>query len=288
MTAYLYVLPAIAFVTLTMLYPLGYMVSLGLREVTLGNFLTGAAPFVGLDVYARTLTDPEMWRSLLVSLGYTAGSIGLALVAGYGLALFFARRFPGSGLMRSLLLLGWVLPTVVTGTVWRWMLEGESGIVNELLMGLRITSSPVFWLTQHSTALPAVIVASAWTLTPFAMILLLAGLQQIPQNLYEAARIDGAGPWRRFRYVTLPLMRPVATTVTLLCFIFTFKTFDNVFVMTRGGPGEATGILPIRAYKEAFQFFRFSDGAAITMVLLVISLLIAFVYARSTRREVES
>lgn len=282
---YLYVLPAVVFVALLMVYPLFYNVDLSMRDANLGNFLTGDPPFVGLRNYAEAFGDSAFWHALGVSLLYTGGSIVLSYVVGFALALFFDRAFPGSTTMRAVLLVAYVLPSVVTGTVWRWMLQGDGGIVNGVLQGLGIVDEPVFWLTHGGTAMISVIVSTVWVTTPFVMILLLAGLQSISPVIHEAGRLDGANAWQRFWYVTVPMMRPISLTVLLLSFIFTFKTFDNVYAMTRGGPGDATSIMPIHAYDLAFNFFRFSEGAVATSVLVVVSVLMSLAYFWLSRRE---
>jgi multiple sugar transport system permease protein len=285
---YLFVLPAVLFVGLVMLYPLAYNIDLSLRDVNVGNVVRGGAEFVGLENYREAFGDPALWHALGVSLVYTGGSLAIAFVIGFALALLFARAFPASGTLRAILLLAWVLPTVVTGTVWRWMLDGESGVVNEGLQQLGLLGKPLFWLSDPDAAMPGVIAGTVWVLAPFVMVLLMAGLQGISPTLYEAAQVDGANAWRRFLHITLPLMRPVTLTVLLLSFIFTFKTFDNVYVMTRGGPGDTTMILPIQAYDAAFRFFKFSEGAVSTTVLMLVSVLLAAVYFWLSRREAEA
>lgn len=282
---YMLVVPAVVFIAALMLYPLFYNVQLSLHDVTLGNLVTGGAPFVGLEQYADAFGNPEFWHSLTVSFIYTGASILLSFVVGFALALFFDRTFPGSGTMRAVLLVTYVLPTVVSGTVWRWMLQGDGGIVNAILQGVGLIDEPIRWLVHGDTAMISVVISTVWVTSPFVMILLLAGLQSISPTVYEAGRIDGANAWHRFWHITLPMMRPVVLTVLLLSFIFTFKTFDNVYVMTRGGPGDATSIMPIYAYDLAFQFFRFSEGAVASTVLIAISVVMSLVYFWATRRE---
>jgi multiple sugar transport system permease protein len=281
----LFVVPALLFIALAMIYPLGYNAYLSLRDVTVGNYLAGTAPFVGLENYSQLAGDPAFRRSLAVSALFTGGSLALQFALGFGLALFFGRPFPGANLMRASLLLGWLLPTVVVGNVWRWMLDGSYGVVNALLQGAGLLQDPRFWLTEPDTALVGVILADVWKGVPFTMVLLLAGLQGVPPSLYEAAKVDGASAWQRFLHITLPQMRPVALTVLLLNFIYTFKTFDLIFIMTGGGPVDATATLPILVYDTTFEFFRFGDGAAAAMVLLLISLVLSFVYLWLIRRE---
>ncbi|GAA5052742.1 carbohydrate ABC transporter permease [Thermocatellispora tengchongensis] len=285
LSAYLFVLPAVLFVAATVLYPLAYNIDLSFRDVGLREIVAGGGDFVGLRNYAAELGRPEFRHALAVSLIYTVLSVGLAFGCGLAMAVFLNRRFPGRNLMRSALLVAWVLPTVVSANIWRWMLDGTYGLVNTALGGLGLIDRGVFWLVEPVTALAAVILATVWTMAPFAMILLLAGLQNIPATLYEAARIDGAGALRRFTSITMPMLRPVNMTVLLLLFVTTFKTFDTIYLMTRGGPGDATTILPIHAYLEAFQFFRFGTGAAATTVMLLIPLLLSVFYFRALRKE---
>ncbi len=282
---YLFVLPAVIFILATILYPLIYTIDLSLHDVTIRNFLSGTAPFVGLDNYRAALADPALQRAFSVSLLYTGGSLALTFVFGFAFAVLFNRVFPWAGPLRALLMLAWILPSVVSGNVWRWMLDGSNGVVNFALQRLGIIGRSIFWLTESETALIGVIFATAWTTIPFAMVLLLAGLQGIPTTLYEAASLDGARAMRRFLDITVPLMRPVILTVLLLNFIYTFKTFDTVFIMTRGGPGDATTVMPIYAYTVGFSFFRLGDGAVATTLLLVIPVLLSLVYFWFTRRE---
>ncbi|WP_114854220.1 carbohydrate ABC transporter permease [Brachybacterium sp. YJGR34] len=282
---YLFLLPALLFVLATTVYPLLYTVNLGFYDAPIQKFLRGTVEWVGLAQYRAALTDPALWTGLGTSLAYTLCTIGLMLVIGTALAMLFTRPFPGNKLLRSLLFLPYVLPSVVAANVWRWMLDGTNGLLNHVLVTLRIIPEPLFWLGSPVLALPAVILATAWTMIPFAMLLLIAGLQGIPRTTYEAAALDGAGAWASFRHVTVPLLRPVLAVVALLGFIYTFKTFDTIFVMTRGGPGDATTVLPILAYNEAFVNFDLGAGATVTTLLLVIPVLLAILYFRSTRTE---
>ncbi|RBQ18393.1 sugar ABC transporter permease [Spongiactinospora rosea] len=269
----------------TVLYPLAFTVDLSFRDVGLREIVAGGGAFAGLANYRAELGGAEFRSALWTSMVYTVVSVALSFAAGLALAVFLNRRFPGRGLLRSALLVAWVLPTVVSANIWRWLLDGTYGLLNTALRGLGLLDADVFWLVQPATALASVIVATVWSTAPFAMILLLAGLQSIPGPLYEAATIDGAGSWQRFSRITLPLLRPVSVTVLLLLFVTTFKTFDTIYLMTRGGPGDATTILPIHAYLEAFSFFRFGTGAAATTIMLLIPLALSLFYFRALRRE---
>ena len=282
---YLFVVPAVIFIVLMMIYPLIYNLYISLRDVNVGTFLSGSSAFVGLGNYRQLLGDPTFAHSLLISFIFTAGSLVFQFSIGFALALFFARPFPGSGVMRALLLLGWVLPLVVSASIWRWLLDGDYGVINFFLQGIGLLHGHQYWLGDPSTALGGVIVANIWLGIPFNATLLLAGLQGVSLSLYEAAKVDGANAWQRFQHITLPQMRPVSLTVLLLGFIYTFKVFDLIFVMTSGGPVNATTTLPILTYNLTFQFFRFGSGAAAATILLVISLALSVGYLWLIRRE---
>jgi multiple sugar transport system permease protein len=282
---YAYIAPAVVFVAATTLYPLYYNISLSLYDAPIQKFLAGTIEFVGLANYAEELRNPQLWAGLRVSLIYTVATIALMYAIGLALAVFFNRPFVGRNAVRAAIFLPYILPSVVAANVWRWILDGSYGLVNHALMSVGIIDAPVFWLGQGNSALVAVVLATAWTMAPFAMLLLLAGLQNIPKGLYEAASLDGAGPGTRFRAITLPLLRPVSLVVALLGFIYTFRTFDTIFIMTKGGPGDATTVLPILAYNEAFVNFELGSGATINTLMLVIPTVLALFYFRATRKE---
>lgn len=282
---YAFAAPALLFIVLALVYPLGYNVYLALHDVTIGTLLRGHAPFVGSANFRALFDDPAFVPSLLISAVFTLASLALQFTLGFALALLFRQPFPGAGPMRALLLLGWLLPIVVSANVWRWILDGDFGALNAVLTGTGLLGHGEYWLSQPVTALISVVVVNAWIGIPFNMILLLAGLNGLPDSVFEAGTLDGAGPWQRFRHLTLPMMRPVALTVLLLSFVYTFKVFDLVYVLTGGGPVDATTTLPIYTYETTFTAFRFGQGAAAAAVLLVISLVVAGFYLRLIRRE---
>jgi multiple sugar transport system permease protein len=289
LSRYLFVVPALIYITLTMLYPVLSNLRMSFYDVNVSTFLSNDAPFVGLGNYSKAISDPVFQHALALSLLFTGGSLLFQFTIGFALALFFMRPFPGNGLLRALLLLAWMLPTVVSGSIFRWMLDGSFGIINTILQGLGLLQGPRFWLTDPNTALLGTIVANIWVGVPFNMVLLLPGLQSISASLYEAASIDGASGWQSFRYVTLPLMRPVALSVLLLGIIYTFKVFDLVYVMTGGGPVDATTVLPIHVFNLSFRFFRFGDGAAAAVLLLIGLVVVAIGYLwLSLQEEVQS
>ena len=285
---YLFCLPGMAFLALFLAYPLLYNVWTSVHDVDLGQLLGGAERFTGLDNYRTVARDPAFWHSVRLSLIFTGGSLLLQFSIGFALALLFARPFPLNGLLRSLLLVAWLLPPVVSGTLFRWLLDAESGAYNALLEAVGLGALSHDWLTDPSTSLAGVVFANIWVGVPFNMLLLLVGLHTIDPELHEAAALDGAGAGQRFRHITLPLMRPVAVTVLLLGLVYTFKVFDIVFVMTGGGPVDATRVLSLYVYEVFFTFFRFGQGAAAGLLLLVVPLLAGVWYVRRLRREDEA
>ena len=282
---YLFVLPTALYILVTMVYPIFYNVRMSFQDVTISTFLSGNATWAGLDNYRTLVDDPAFWHSLRLSVYFTVFSLIGQLSIGFALALFFSKPFPGNGILRAFLLVGWMLPTVITGGLFRFILDGDFGVLNYALQELNLLDRPQFWLVDPDTALAGTILANIWVGIPFNMVLLLSGLQGINRDLYEAASVDGANGLQRFRSITLPLMMPVALSVVLLGLIYTFKVFDLIYIMTAGGPVNATTVLPIQAYQQTFQFFHFSTGAATNSVILLLLLVVAGFYLWWTRRE---
>ncbi|MEU6589640.1 sugar ABC transporter permease [Streptomyces sp. NPDC046881] len=283
-TQWLFLLPALTYLLLFFGYPLVRNVVMSFQRYTTTTFYTGTAPFVGLRNYADVLSSDMFREALLTTVLFTAGSLAGQFVLGLGIALFFRRRFPLGGVLRSLLLLPWLLPLVVSGTTWRWMLDTDSGVVNRVLRDLHLVSSGIPWLTGTSQALVSVILVNIWVGVPFNTALLYGGLQDIPEHLYEAAKLDGAGPLAVFRHVTWPLLRPVTGVVLVLGAVYTVKVLDIILVVTGGGPAEATQTLATRSYALSFEQFDFGRGAALGNVLILVSLVFALVHLRAGRR----
>jgi multiple sugar transport system permease protein len=284
-SGYLFVIPMLIFIVIMLAYPIFVNIQMSLHDVTVTTFRSGNAAFVGLDNYRKLFQDATFLKSLSLSLAFTSISIMLQFTVGFALALFFNRPFPGNGLLRAMLLLAWLLPAVVVGNIFRWMLDGDYGVFNYFLQSLGLIQDRHHWLLDPNTALFGTILANAWVGIPFNLLLLLAGLQNIPPVLYEAASIDGASPMDSFVHITLPMMRPVALGILLLTFIYTFKVFDLIYIMTAGGPVDATTVLPIEIYRLNFAFFRFAEGAAAATLLLLGLLSLAVGYSRIIQRE---
>ncbi|RKT11358.1 carbohydrate ABC transporter membrane protein 1 (CUT1 family) [Streptomyces sp. 1114.5] len=281
---WLFVAPAAAYLLLFFGYPIVENIVMSFQRYTVTTFYTGDAPFTGLRNYAAVLSSPAFPRTLLTTAVFTTGSVLGQFALGLALALFFRRRFPLGGVLRSLLLLPWLLPLVATGTVWKWMLDPDTGAVNAVLRGLHLTSSGVPWLTGTSQALLSVVLVNTWVGVPFNTAILYGGLQDIPPHLYEAAKLDGAGPLASFRHITWPLLRPVVSVLLVLSVVYTVKVLDVILVVTGGGPAGATETLATQSYELAFRQYDFGRGAALGNVLIVLSLVFAVLYLRADRR----
>ncbi|MDK8835614.1 sugar ABC transporter permease [Actinomyces urogenitalis] len=273
--------PAIAFLLLFFGYPIIKNVTMSLQEYTTKTFYTGEAPFVGVDNYIAVIRSSVFTTALLNTVLFTVGSIIGQFTIGLALAIFFKKRFPLSGVMRSLLLLPWLLPMIVSSAIWKWMLDKDSGVINQVLGLLHLDAVP--WLTSTSVALIAVIMVNIWLGIPFNMTILYSGLQDIPDELYEAAALDGAVGWKAFRNVTWPLLRPVVSVVLILGVVYTLKVLDIILGLTGGGPSNATETLATQSYKLSFANFEFGEGAALGNILVIIALVFALVYLRVSR-----
>ena len=236
---WLFLLPAVAYLGALFAYPIVYNVLLSVRQSSVVGFVRGTSSFVGLTNYRAAFTNPVLPGVVLNTLVFMVGSLVAQFGLGFLLALFFSQRFPLSGLLRSLILVPWLLPGVVTGLVLRLMFDPDSGMVNQVLSDLGLLHSPVQWFANTHLALLVIVVANIWIGIPLNMLLLHGGLQDIPKELYEAARVDGAGRLRTLRSITLPVMRPVIAVVLVLGFIYTLKAFDIVVIMTGGARSTA-------------------------------------------------
>jgi multiple sugar transport system permease protein len=282
----LYVFLAIPVIYLLLLvaFPLAYTIVMSLQDVTLANIAHFARPFVGFDNYRTALADPDFRKVLVNSLVFVSANVVAQEGVGLAVALFFSQRFPGTHVMRGLLLAALMLPALVVGALWKWLFATQYGVVNLALIALGFVRAPVNWLSDPSLALISVTVANVWFGVPFSMILIAAALTGIPLEPYEAAALDGAGPWQRFRYITLPALLAIACLVT----IYTMRAFDLIFAMTGGGPLDASNVLPLFSFQFSFQQFQFGIGAAIGCFAFIIVFAVALLYVRTLRKDVEA
>ena len=260
---------------------------MGFQDYSTATFFTGVAPWVGLSNYEAVISSSIFSTAVINTALFTVGSIAGQFVLGLLLALFFKRRFPLSGVLRALMLLPWLLPLIASSAVWKWMLDQGSGIINQMLLFVHVIPTPIPWLVSPDVALISVVIVNIWLGIPFNVTILYGGLQGIPEELYEAASLDGATKWRAFRYITWPSLRPVVTVVLVLGVVYTLKVLDIILGLTGGGPANATETLATDSYHHSFVLFSFGQGAALSNILIVISLIFTVVYLRLNRRAVD-
>jgi len=280
-----FIAPLVAYLLVMYAAPLYENVSMSLHRYTRATYVTGEAPYVGLDIYREVLSSPQF----LSTLGHTAFFVLVSLffqyTIGLALAVFFQRSFPLSPVLRALFLVPWLLPIIVSATTWQWMFDADSGVINRFIGVLGI--DPVWWLNaDHS--LVSVTLANIWLGIPFNLVILYAGLQNIPLELYEAAGIDGAGPWRQFRSITFPLLRPVTAITLLLGFVYTLKVVDIIWIMTFGtGTSQtmATWAYGMGFGKGGSAVIKYSEASVVGTLLLLMALVMGFVYLVVQRRQ---
>jgi multiple sugar transport system permease protein len=267
-TGWLLLLPAIGLLLIVYAYPIGRSFWLSLFTQNLGTELQPV--FAGFDNYRRMAVDGRFWQSIGNTTLFTITSVLLELLLGLGTALLLNQSFRGRGLVRTTALLPWALPTALIATTWTWIFNDQFGVWNDILLRLGLIDTGVNWLGDPNWAMWTVIAADVWKTTPFIAILLLAGLQSIPQDLYEAHALDGASTWQSFYRITLPLLLPQILIASLFRFAQAFGIFDLIQVMTGGGPGGATETVSIYIYATIMRYLDFGYGAALVVVTFVI------------------
>ena len=256
------------------IYPLIYSVTISLQSQTAEGIRWGAANFT------RLLSDIFFWTAMTHTFVYAIAALTLEFLIGLTLALLLNGPLRGRGLFRATLLIPMMLPTVVVGVVWRLMLNPNFGAINGTLKRIGLNTDALTWTASPRLALLSVIIVDVWQWTPFVFLVLLAGLQAIPQEPYEAALVDGSNRWQTFRHVTLPLLKPAILIVLLLRTMDLLRVFDQIFILTEGGPGFATETISLYIYRTAFRFFDFGYAAAMSFVLLAITNVISTLYIR--------
>jgi len=281
LTGYAYLVPAAVCLGGTILFPILKAIHMSLYNHVLIRPQEYA--FIGLGNYVRVLRDEVFWLSLWNSAVWVFGSVSLQFVGGFAAALLLHQGFRGRAAVRTVTLIPWIIPGVVVALVWEWLYQPNYGVLNDLLLRAGILRERVAWLSDPALAMPAVIAANVWRGVPFFAIMLLAGLQAIPDELYEAARVDGASIMGRFRHITVPLLRPIIVVATATRIIWTFNYADLIFVMTSGGPANATQITSTYTLLQAYSNLDFGYAATLSVVLLVIMLAFTILYLRVTR-----
>lgn len=276
-TGLLFVLPALIVLFMLIAYPVAYTGVLSVTDEQ-GAF-TGMKNFA--DVLRPRVTTQALWNTLW----WVGGSIVFQVILGVASAILLNQNFLGRAIIRSIALIPWVIPGIVAATTWAWMFHTEFGIINYMLTGVGVLDEPIGWLTRGNTVMPAMIAINVWKLFPFVAIMVLAGLQSIPQELYEAARIDGASYWDEVRHVMLPQIRPVIAAITLLLVIWALNAITIIYAITRGGPANRTLITPIQIFRLAFENVEFNQAAALSVMFFAIVMLIVLVYIKTLANQ---
>jgi multiple sugar transport system permease protein len=275
---WVFLLPALAYVLFAFAIPVGYNLLLSFEQTSPATISHLTAPFAGLSNYTTTLHDPIAQSAIVRTFSFTVLSLLFQFIIGFALALLFNLKFPLRRFARSLILVPWLLPLLVTGVIFKFLFQLQAGAVNQILLDLHLVHQPVGFEVSPGWAYLTVLITNIWIGVPFFTVLLYSALQDVPAELMEAARIDGAGAWQRLTRVTLPIIRPVIEVVFVLGFVFTVKVFDVVIGLTNGGPANSTQLIATWAYNLSFQEFDYGAGAALNTVLLIIALIAAPLY----------
>jgi|LGOV01.1.fsa_nt_gb multiple sugar transport system permease protein len=282
---YLYILPILVLIGIIFIYPLSQVLVSSFYNIRLG---AQEGIFVGLDNYQSIFSESVFWKSVRSTLIWTFGNLILQLIIPLGVAILLNQKLKGMHFMRTLILLPWIIPMVALAVSMRWMLLPEIGIFNEILKNT--IGAQINFLGSQSAAMPTLIILNTWKWLPFGTLLILAALQTIPREVYEAARVDGANFWKQFIYITFPLLGKVIWFMGYLILVWNFNTFDTIWLTTEGGPGHVMQTLPILVYRRAFKVFRLGEGAAIATMSAAFLMVMGILYFKflSPKREDES
>lgn len=282
---YAFVLPAAIYMFLMIIVPIMNNIVMSFQNVDLMNFAKGNKEFVGFAIYKKILSNATFKIALKNTLLFTVWCLLFQFPLGFGMALFFSKKFKTSQFLRGLTVIAWVLPMIAVAGIFKFMFNGDIGIINYFLAKLHIIKEPIKWLSYGDSAMAAIIIANIWKGIPFNMILLSSALTTLPNDVFEAANIDGANAIKRFFYITIPLLKPAIISVLTLGFIYTFKVFDLPYVMTGGGPGSATEMLSTLAYRFSFTEYNFSQGSAVANILFVLLMIVGIFYISLVNKE---
>ena len=282
----IFLLPAVIYLLVFVAYPILYNIILSIQQVNSLTLIRPNKPFVGLSNYIEVFQDKLIYTAIKNTFIFTISCIFFQFLFGFSLAILFARKFPFNQGYRGILMIAWMIPMLIVGTLGKWFFLGDpSGLINVLLMKLGLIEEAYAYLTKGSSAMMALIIVNIWKGIPFNMLLMATALTVIPKDIYEAASIDGADSFQRLIRITLPLLRPQIFITITQGFIFTFKAFELIYVMTNGGPVDSTQILATLSYKLTFLQFNFGTGAAVSNVLFVIMMIIGVMYLRLISKD---
>lgn len=282
---YAFILPGFLYVLLILGYPLAYNMILSLKNTNVRNFAKGTSEFIGLDNYINLFRDPTFLLVVKNTFIFTISCLIIQFSIGFLFAVFFSQKFKLAGPIRGLLLVGYMMPMSVTAMLGKNMFGVSEGVINDLLMKIGLIQQPIEWLLSGNTAMIAIIAVNCWVGIPFNMLLLTSGLTGISGDIYESASLDGAGIMQRFYYITLPLMKSSIMSVLMLGFIYTFKAFDLMFIMTKGGPLNTTDVLGTYAYTLSMTKYEFSQGSAAAIFLFCCLFVVGVFYLRLISKE---
>lgn len=283
-TAYLFLAPVLLLFSVFTVFSVGYAFYLSFHQ---WNILEPTKPFVGLDNYTRLLDDSRFHEAIINTIYYTAVSVPLTMGLGLLVALLLNTQIRARGLFRTFFYLPVVTPLVIASIIWKWVYNGDYGLANYYLLKFNLIDEPLLWLADPNLAMPSVIITSVWKSVGFAMVVYLAGLQSIPQDYYDAAKIDGADGWRRLRDITVPLLSSTTLFLLVISILGSFQVFTQIFVMTNGGPLGKTRTIVWYIYTTAFKDFNMGYAAAMAFALFAMMLGFTLLQFRFLRREVE-
>ena len=281
---FLFALPAVIYMMIFIGYPMIQNVILSFKNEDVYTFADASKQsFVGLSNYKDLFTGSNsiLTKAITNTLVFTVGSIFFQFIIGFGLALLFNKKFPGCSFFRGMTMISWLLPVTVAGLLFKFMFASSGGIINQFLMGMGLVEQPLDWLLKPELAMVAAVVANIWIGIPFNMMLLITGLTTISGDIYESASLDGASKIQTLFLITIPLIKPAIMSVLTLGFVYTFKVFDLVWVMTKGGPVNSTELVSTYAYRLSFEEFQFSQGAAAANILFLILLVVGCFYIKT-------
>jgi ABC-type sugar transport system permease subunit len=270
-----FLLPTLASIGAVAIYPVLLGLWLSFRDTTLAS---PTDTFIGLGNYSQIFSDSQFWNAWIHTIQFTTASTLLETLFGLMIALVLAEQFRGRGIVRAAMLVPWAIPTVVTSKMFGWLFDGQNGIVNYLLRSVGIIQHNLDWIGSPDLALATIIIADVWKTTPFMGLLLLAGLQTIPGSLAEASLIDGANPWQHFWYIRLPLLTPTLLIASMFRALDAFRIFDLVYVLTGGGPADATEVLSTLTYKQLFSALQVGYGSALATTMFITEIVIAVIF----------
>jgi multiple sugar transport system permease protein len=258
-----FILPAVALLATFIVYPLISTIQL--------SFTDSSGAWIGAENYIQIVESERTARATLNTIYFVVASIVFQLILGTAAGILLNERFKGQAIVRTLTLIPWIIPGIVGAMTWAWMFHTDYGVINSILLSAGIVDEPVRWLTNPNVVLPALTVVNVWKMFPFVAIMVLAGLQSISQSLYEAARVDGATFWEEVRYITLPQLRTILMSISLLLIIAGVNSITIIYAMTRGGPADRSLITSIQIFVEAFQYFNFNQASALSIMFFAIS-----------------